>query len=406
MNPFKYSLINKIQFLGLILALLMMFVLFLAYQATMFYNKKEQVHHAIKVYNLLSNDENKLQDYLDEYGIVVLEDKNIIKKIKTGKNLITDLLIQSVMKQTGIELFVYQNHIFFSLKIKKKMSYFISKKSSVSTTIFQLILYGVLLFLLLYGIYYYIKNALSPLVRLNRNIEKFSKAEDIDINYESANDEIANVANAFYSAIECNEKLKSQRDMFIRTIMHEVNTSITKAKFITHFMNAEQEEKGKLDSLINSMQEELDKLHEFESVNTKILVMDMNAYSLNTLIADVCDVLLLDEEVDIDEDEVIKVFDYTLFMVAIKNLIDNAIKYSKDHQVKVVLRPEYIEVKNLTATKRPLEIDGLIKPFKQENESSSGMGLGLYLINEIVNKHNYKLEYSFADNYHIFRVVF
>ncbi|MDF1880777.1 HAMP domain-containing histidine kinase [Sulfurimonas sp. MAG313] len=407
MNPFKYSLISKIRFLGWILALLIIFILFLSYQATMFYARKEQVHHAIKVSNLLIKNETKLESYLIQNNIEKIKKQDALKQMLRAKRLVKDPLIRSVIKNSGIELFVCNKHIFFVITHENIQSYYRTNKSLVSTIILPLSLYAGLLFLLLYGIYFFIKNALSPLLRLNENIQKFSKGEDVEINYEQANDEIANVANAFYSAVEHNKKLRSQRDMYIRTIMHEIKTPLTKAKFITHFMKDEQEEKNKLDALFDSMQDELDKLHEFESVNTKILKIKLAPYSLNALVADVCDVLLLeDNEVEIDEVEVSLTFDYNLLIVALKNLIDNALKYSKDTKVKIIIRSDYLEIQNLSLQDKSLDVKTLFEPFKQEDTSSLGMGLGLYLINEILNKHQFTLLYRYVDKYHVFRLVF
>lgn len=407
MNPFKNSLINKIKFLGFMVSILMILVLFFAYQATKFYDRKEHVHNAIQVSKLLKKNTKELQAYLDSHNIKKLNDKLAKEKLKTAINLIQDDLILSVMKSAGINLFISDNNIIFVLKEKNHTAYFLSIKNIISGKLIKLTLYATLLFFFLFNIYYYIKNALSPLLRLNKNIEKFSKSEDIDFNYETANDEIAKVANAFYSAMQYNKKLKLQRDMFVRTIMHEVKTSLTKAKFITHFMEDGKEEKEKLNALIASMQDELDKLHEFENVNTKILAIKKERYSLNALVADVCDVLLLeDKEIAIYEEEVFLNFDYTLLMVAIKNLVDNAIKYSKDNQAKIYIKKNYIEIKNLAINIRALDITRLMKPFKQEDDSNSGMGLGLYLINEIINKHDLKLEYKFIDGYHSFKIVF
>jgi len=356
---------------------------------------------------LLTRDPSELADYLKLKKIEPIHRKNAVRAIKTADSLIRDPLIRQVARQSGIELYVSNNHVLFVIQKKEKTRYFKSKNSLLLTQIISLGLYAFVLFLLLYGIYHYIKNSLSPLVRLNKNIDNFSKGKEIEINYEEADDEIANVANAFYSAIEHNKKLRSQRDMYIRTIMHEIKTPLTKAKFITHFMSDEQEEKARLDALFDSMQEELDKLHEFESINTKISKLKAEPYSLNRLVADVCDVLLLEEkEVRIDEEDVIKTFDYSLLIVAVKNLVDNALKYSKDAKVNIKISSEYLEIKNLGMHKTPLDINKLLEPFKQGDESSGGMGLGLYLIHEIIHKHHFKLEYAFLDRQHLFRIVF
>lgn len=408
MNPFKHSLIHKIQFLGFIVSILIVFILFVTYQATKVFDRKQQVHTAIEVSNLLKKNRQALPAYLNEHAIKAVDHTEVQKELETAKVLIEDNLILSIIHAAGINLYLSDAHIIFVLKEKHETLYFSSNRSLTSSTFIKLGIYAVLLFLFLYGIYYYIKSALSPLIRLNKNIEKFSKSEDIEISYERANDEIAKVANAFYSALEYNKKLKLQRDMFVRTIMHEVKTSLTKARFITHFMKEGEEGKEKLNALIFAMQDELDKLHEFENVNTKILEMTLGSYSMNALLDDVCDVLVLEEkEIDIKaEEDVFLQVDYALFIVAIKNLVDNATKYAKDKHVQMYLNADYIEIKNLSINNKALELSKLLQPFKQEDENSSGMGLGLYLIHEIIHKHEFKLEYSLINEYHSFKIIF
>lgn len=406
MNLFSNSLINKIKFLGFILVLLILFILFIAYKTSTLNTKKTYIHHAIKISELLNTSNSELNEYLINHNIKTSKYEDISKLIRSSKSLITDSLIRKTFSESGIKLYKKNNHVLFVLKNRKETLYFQSSSSFLSTTILPIILSAILLFLIMYGIYHYIKNAFSPLIRLEKNIKHFYKAEDIDIKYENANDEIANIANAFYSAIEHNKKLKAQKDMYICMVMHEISTPLTKAKFITHFMK-DKEEKEKLNALFDSMQYELDKVYEFERINTKISAMKISIFSINSLIEDVCDVLLLDKNsIEIKEESVEKSFDYNLFIVAIKNLVDNALKYSPNSKVQIVINNTYLEIKNLSLNEESLNIKQLLKPFKQDSECNNGMGLGLFLTNEIISKHDFKLTYTFSYNYHIFRINF
>jgi two-component system OmpR family sensor kinase len=50
-----------------------------------------------------------------------------------------------------------------------------------------------------------------------------------------------------------------------------------------------------------------------------------------------------------------------------------------------------------------IDINEYYKPFNHEYEdSSAGLGLGLYISNNIIKIHNYKLEYEYIDDYHNF----
>ena len=406
MTLFSNSLISKIKILGLILLILMLFILFIAYKTSELNYKKTYLHHAIKISELLNKNSSKLSTYLLDNDIKKTSYKEINKFIKLSKPLITDRLIREAFSKSGIKIYQNNNNVAFVLKSKNTTFYFLNHSNFISGVVLPIMLSAILFFLIMYGIYYYIKSSFSPLVRLEKSIRHFSRAEDVDIKYENANDEIANIANAFYSAIEHNKELKAQKDMYICMVMHEISTPLTKAKFITHFMQSKQD-KDKLNALFDSMQYELDKVYEFERISTQISTIKVSLYSINILVEDVCDVLLLDKHsINIDEISVEKKFDYNLFIVAIKNLIDNAIKYSKDSKVNVLINNDYLEIKNLSINNEVLDIKKLLKPFKQGNECNNGMGLGLFLVNEIITKHHFNLDYSFINNHHIFKVSF
>lgn len=406
MNPFSNSLVNKIKILGFVLSFLMIFILFIAYKMSTLNTRKTYIHHAIKISQLLDDNNPKLKKYLTTNNIKTTTHKNVLKLLEKSKSLILDSLIRKIFSESGIKLYKNDNHIIFVLKRRDKTFYFVNSNSFLSTTIVPITFSAILFFLLIYIIYYYTKNAFSPLIRLEKNIKHFSRAEDVDIKYENANDEIANIANAFYSAVEYNKKLKAQKDMYICMVMHEISTPLTKAKFITHFMENEKD-KEKLNALFNSMQYELDKVYEFERISTQMSTMQISTFSLNALIEDVCDVLLLDKNsIEINEKIVEKNFDYNLFIVAIKNLIDNALKYSKNSKVQIVIADRYLEIKNLSLNNEVLDIQKLLEPFKKGNECNSGMGLGLFLTNEIISKHDFILDYNFSNNYHVFKINF
>ena len=97
--------------------------------------------------------------------------------------------------------------------------------------------------------------------------------------------------------------------------------------------------------------------------------------------------------------------DYRLLALAIKNLLDNGIKYSVDHKVK-------LEAKDGKLIKIISKGDGLqhplsyyTEPFSQEEKRSEGFGLGLYIVHSIVEKLDYTLGYRYEDGENIFAII-
>ena len=103
---------------------------------------------------------------------------------------------------------------------------------------------------------------------------------------------------------------------------------------------------------------------------------------------------------EIKKDYIINV-DFELFTLVIKNLLDNAIKYSADKHVIVIINEDRIEIiNNGVELKEPLE--NYFKPF---HTSKSGLGLGIYIVKSILDIHHRELEYRYEDGKNIFAVI-
>ena len=407
MNPFKNSLKTRIHFLGFILAIFMLFTLYLAIQGVVFYVKRDQAHNAIEIYLKIQNKDTNLKKYLQEKNIVKINEEEALSVRNRGVNIVKDFLIRTVSDKSGFYLYWYNYHSYSFLHLKNRDYYFKEQKSYLWKMVPLISVLFILFFIALYGIYYYLKISLRPLIRLHKNILNFSNAKDIAIKYESNNDEIGELANAFYKAMDNNKKLKDSRDIYIRTIMHEIKTPLTKARFLTHFLKDDIEEKSKFNQLFINMQDELAKLSEFEKINSNLFHIQIEPININTLIDETLEKLLIDKiSVEINQFNLNKDLDPLMFSVVLKNLIDNAIKYSKNKTCQIHLSQNKILIQNLSLMHKAIHFDSLIEPFRQEDETVHGMGLGLYLANEIILKHGFSLKYKFQDDFHIFEILF
>jgi two-component system OmpR family sensor kinase len=90
--------------------------------------------------------------------------------------------------------------------------------------------------------------------------------------------------------------------------------------------------------------------------------------------------------------------------LAFKNLMDNAIKYGSDGCVTVTLQKNTLTFSNKG---KPLDkpIDDYKKPFVSSDDSAKvrmKMGLGLYIVENILNLHGLELQYKYEDGSHCF----
>ena len=78
----------------------------------------------------------------------------------------------------------------------------------------------------------------------------------------------------------------------------------------------------------------------------------------------------------------------------LKNLIDNAIKYSVDNFATVDVVGNKIMVKS-KGDKLKEDLSYYTEPFSQEEKRSAGFGLGLYIVANITEKLDYTLRYRY-----------
>ncbi|SFV49780.1 Two-component system histidine kinase [hydrothermal vent metagenome] len=107
------------------------------------------------------------------------------------------------------------------------------------------------------------------------------------------------------------------------------------------------------------------------------------------------------------EDLIIEV-DEALFSIAVKNLIENALKYSED-EIYIRLSKDKLEVEDRGIGIEKREIDKITSKFYRvsNNGWDNSLGIGLSLVAHIVRVHNFKLEIeSQKGEGSLFKIVF
>jgi two-component system OmpR family sensor kinase len=98
--------------------------------------------------------------------------------------------------------------------------------------------------------------------------------------------------------------------------------------------------------------------------------------------------------------------DKSLLALVLKNLIDNAIKYSIDKKANITVIGNKIMVKS-KGEKLKESLEYYTEPFSQAEKRSAGFGLGLYIVATVLDKLNYKLRYRYDNKSkeNIFEIV-
>jgi len=336
---------------------------------------------------------------LEDMNYKLISELSLIKQILTNPQ--TQVLIEKVHPKE-------HKYFFRILKLDEKNYIFMKKKGEIiliqdeNTTnsnshIYIILVFSILLITIIL-VYLVTFRKLLPLKVLKDKVKTLGDENfDFDCCDLTGKDEVSLLALEFKKSALKLKSLKEARNIFIRNIMHELKTPITKGKFLTQLeQNPQNNEKlksvfNRLESLIN----EFASIEELISLNKKI---EKKFYYLDDIIDNAKDLLMIEDEHVISKYDNKKIeINFKLFSIAIKNLIDNAVKYSPNNQVTIKTEEENIIFENIgKQLEYPLE--KYFEPFfSNEDKSKDSFGLGLYIVYNILKANDYILEYEYKD---------
>ena len=256
---------------------------------------------------------------------------------------------------------------------------------------------------ILLAAYIFVIYKIKPLRKLKRQIVKFANGElDGVQNAGNGKDEISEVSEAFYEAVCQIKALNDSRHLFLRNIMHELKTPITKG-LIAAQMIEKSKNQERLISVFHKLENLINELAAIEQITSKIGLTNKTPCLMRDLIDEAIDIAMVEKEhVGISElDEVRVMVDFKLFSVAIKNMIDNGIKYSTDKHVNIMVSKDHM--KFITqGEKLKNDLDFYIQPFIKGEDAQKSFGLGLYIVSNILEAHGLKFGYEYKNGMNVF----
>ena len=406
----KHSLITKIS-VFFVIAIILVCVLFITFArmqmnralGSMQANQINAVNNLLELYkrNAPPSD---IERYFSSYGLELVKDKNIIQNIITSGKI---FFVQdtSIGEFSSVE---YNNSLFLNIKNNSLVVVF---ESLGTKNLNDPLWVGFLLTMaVLISLYLSIVRSFTPLKKLSKNIKKFAQGNlDVNLAATHSEDEIGQVAQEFNNAIAKIQELIRSRQLFLRTIMHELKTPIGKGRLITEMLDDETQ-KERLVNVFERLEILINEFAKIEQLLSKSYSLNYQDYHFSLILEQVKDMSMLDNwdeliSTDIECDAVINV-DFGLFALAIKNLIDNALKYSSDKKVRIICDENKVSVAN-----RGAALAKSFEHYKQafirnKDEKATGMGLGLYIIDKICELHKFRFEYNYSDGTHYFSIVF
>lgn len=403
------SIIFSARIVGALAALMLIAATFMAVSLSVYLDKRNEVHRAVMLYDLLFMTRptpDAFKRYLVEHKLTPVGGEQMLRIREEGKPLIEDELLRRTFQSGNIEIFTYQDHYYYAYKMHDMYYY----RSDQPMTPYMTYIMGVslLLLLALIFLYRYISSSIEPLRHLHAQIVRFADGErEIDTKVEG-DDEVAQVANAFHESVQKTRSLQRSRSLFMRNVMHELKTPISKGKLLAHLLDTDEKDKALMSDLFEQMQGHLDELARVESLTAKSLELDMRPYAAIDVLDQAIDLLAIDRQMLSENisQEIIRV-DFDLFAYALKNLIDNALKYATTRPIMVTFEDGCLRISN-TGTPLKEHFSTYLKAYQRDTSQHSleGMGLGLYIVDEILTRHGYRLDYAYSDGMHHFSICF
>lgn len=362
----------------------------------------QSMNYLLQLYKQQTPPQN-VEAYFISFGLKRVENQNLQTSVLKGGEISfqRDTLIgnfSSIIYNDRYYLYITNPHIRVLLE---------SQDGKNSTD--HLWIGFILAIVVLVSTYMSIMKSFKPLRALNANIRRFAGG-DMEINCKSeGKDEIAQVANEFDKATKKIRKLIRSRQLFLRAIMHELKTPIGKGRIVSEMIRSDLQ-KTRLISVFERLDLLLNEFSKIEQLVSESYRLNMLDYPLSSLLEQAIDTLMLDEKQMQDsikleiEDEIIKA-DFDVMSLAMKNLVENGIKYSNNAQVYIKTIENGVRFSNRgKELEYPIEhyLQAFMTTSKNDNKS---MGLGLYIAKNILEYHGYRLKYTYQMDTHNFDIL-
>ncbi|WP_104687385.1 acid-sensing histidine kinase ArsS [Helicobacter acinonychis] len=303
------------------------------------------------------------------------------------------------------EVFKFSDMIFILLKKKERFVLYKDLHSISYRNYFFAITVGLLLILSLFLL---VLQSLLPLRELRAQVNRFAQGDKSVSCKSKQKDEIGDLANEFDHCIQKINALDESRILFLRSIMHELRTPITKGRLLSEMLKEELPQKRFI-SIFERLNMLIEQFARIEQLASKNYRHSKEKFLISDLIDKIEKMLLIDMDkespIHVPSSNHIIEADFDLFSIALKNMIDNAIKYSDDKQVFLDFIGNDLVISNKG---EPLKEDfeKYLQPyFKSPNPSQAhGFGLGMYIIKNALETMGLDLSYHYSEGKNCFTI--
>lgn len=250
-------------------------------------------------------------------------------------------------------------------------------------------------------LYLKLEKSLSPLTTLYNKLKKLKEGDLSPLKMKTQYDEIELMITSYNDSISKIEHVLELREMFNKIFMHEMKMPLAKGMFYLKQKPSSYTHE-KLNDILHGLNKELDEFSQIESLIAYQNKIDTSTHSFLDILNEAKNrVMHENKNIELKScHNCVLVGDKEFWVLCIKNLIDNALKYSIDGKL-IIDASDGISFIN-KGEALPVDISNDVKKWKidknKRHKSSTGYGFGLFIIKNIVSLHNYKLNYTYDKN--------
>ena len=262
------------------------------------------------------------------------------------------------------------------------------------------------------------RQIVEPIKQICDTAEKIGQEKDLSqrIKYDGGFKEIAILAEANNRMLDRLEEMFEKQNQFTSDVAHELKTPVAvvmaECQYAKKHVNNKEEfdeEMALIERQIKKTNQIVHQLLQLSRMDQDRIQIDFEYVDLKDLMEQVCENEKIKDQKQIDIrlhlEQVDAWVDVGLFMMMIRNFVNNAIKYSKENSpVDIYLKKEDKTIKivvqdygcGMTEEDRKQIFDRFYRADKARN--SEGFGLGLSISSKIAEIHHGQIKVASVEN--------
>ena len=257
--------------------------------------------------------------------------------------------------------------------------------------------------------YLFIKRFFRPIKWINQRIRALRDGDMESKIKVVSNDELSDLSLSINKMIDDIKTLLSQKQRLLLDVSHELRSPLARMRLLIE-MIPEHKNKHKMIDEVVFLEGMISNLLFSDKLSVPYSNIDKSIFTINNLLNTVLDLI----NVDLDKFDIIKETsnfqingDKTKLIIALRNLLDNAIKYGDENEkIKIIISKNKnywtVCIANRGHNLNSKELKEIFTPFYRSERiknNTSGFGLGLTIAKKAAEGHGGNLFVSTKNHY-------